>query len=127
MCHTPVFIKEVLNKPKHFTSRKIRLTLASFSLSVSPSIHLSDRVSFHPNSRLLKLNNYWNWTQSGFGAVFLFLLILHFCHSFIFFFTSRSSSVALLLSRAVRADTERERETNFGARDNIWSFIYLFF
>lgn len=126
MCHTPVFIKEVLNKPKHFTSRKIRLTLASFSLSVSPSIHLSDpnRVSFHPHSRLLKLNNYWNWTQSGFGAVFLFSLILLFCHSFIFFLTSRSCSVNYC--REPFADTERERETNFGARDNIWSFVYLF-
>lgn len=135
MCHTPVFIKEVLNKPKHFTSLKIRLTLASFSLSVSPSIHLSDprRVSFHPHSRLLKLNNYWDWAQSGFGTVFLFSLFLHFCHSFIFFLTSRSSSVNYCREPFARILRER---------DELWStwqhlelhlfihfillFIYLF-
>lgn len=132
MCHTPVFIKEVLNKPKHFTSRKIRLTLAS--LSVSPSIHLSvpHRVSFHPHSRLLKLNNILGLNRAFIWEplLLLFLVLAHSALlSFIHFPPHLTLFLCKRLSRAVHA------ETNFGST---WqyldlhlfikfdSFIYLF-
>lgn len=59
MCHRPdVFIKEVLNKPKHFTARKnwtyhTRIPLSAFllPLSLSPNYSVSLPSALHKDYR----------------------------------------------------------------------------
>lgn len=104
MCHRPdVFIKEVLNKPKHFTARKnwtyhtrIPLSVHSCSLSLPLSLPLSKCLSaFSSRHRLPGLISNFTSDQKKFDTHFFFSFSSFF---FFLFLPSPLSSPSSLYS-----------------------------
>ena len=129
--HPDVFIKEVLNKPKHFTPRKIRLTHTRIhlSLSLSPSLCYSQSICLyvsisvlHCHCARIKGTKPKLYRRKTFHTLILFLdptILIHsllhsFIHSFIQPFAVYLLSLCYLSSPSVCQRTVSRKE-------DIWS------